>query len=257
MKSSARMPALLIVLILAIAPLGVARGQDVGSPAPSDVERARSQFREGVSLARNERWLEAEGAFRRAYALYPDPTILFNLAGAVAQRGGLVEARSAYLEYLERAGESQQAAYRDAARNAVEELTRRVGRLEVTVEGGEPGDVYQLDERAIDPSPLLEVDPGEHILVIHRGTAVVARGATTVAEGTSAQLRLRVVNPERVVTVERPAEENNDALWWGVGLGAGVVAIAGLVVGVYFAAQPAPQPYSGNVAPGVVQLALH
>ncbi|MFK7986446.1 MAG: hypothetical protein AB8I08_10470 [Sandaracinaceae bacterium] len=220
--------------------------------AQDEVERARAEFRTGVGLAQEENWAEAEAAFQRAYALYPDPVIIFNLAGARAQLGRLVDARASYREFLERATDEHEQ-YRGPAEAELERIDARIGTIEVSVEGLEDGDIVQIDDETVDARGPTEADPGDHVITVRRGTAEVARDAVTLEPGGVARAELTVVNPERVVMVEGDSDEG---LIIGILVAVGVVLAGGAVLTAFLLSDQSTEPFMGNVEPGVVTLPL-
>lgn len=220
--------------------------------AQDEVERARTEFRTGVGLAQEENWAEAEAAFQRAYALYPDPVIIFNLAGARAQLGRLMDARSSYREFLERATDEHEQ-YRGPAETELERIATRIGTIEVQVDGLEDGDIVQIDDETVDARGPSEADPGDHVVTVRRGTAEVARDAVTLEPGGVARAELVVVNPERVVLVDNSSD---DGVVIGILVAIGVALAGGAVLTAVLLSDQSNDPFVGNVEPGVVTLPL-
>lgn len=86
-------------LALSAALLGAAnaRAQD----DDDSLERAVVLFEESETLYNQGEFEQAAALLRRAYALHPDPTLLFNLARALEGAGDLDGAIESYERYLE------------------------------------------------------------------------------------------------------------------------------------------------------------
>lgn len=247
----------------------------VASPvAAQDAERtavARSLFRQGVELSDQGRWDEAADHFRRSLSLRDSPVVAFNFGTALVRIGRLVEAT----EHFRRAARDPEAPerLREAARQQVEALQPRLGRLALEVEGPIETVELQLDG---DPVALERVgvtapaDPGSHVLRALRADEEVARGEVEVPEGGLATVRLVVppppaADPAQVVvtgpfprggTGERELPPpHDDTLTW-VGVVVGVVALVGAAAAVTTVvaldAQGPPPPIQGNLGPAVI-----
>ncbi|MEM9073491.1 MAG: tetratricopeptide repeat protein [Myxococcota bacterium] len=218
-----------------------------------EVEQARAEFRQGVEHARAENWAEAEAAFRRAYARYPDPIIVFNLAAAQAQLGRFRDARDSYREFLERATEEHEGS-REAAETELARVSAQIGSIRLEIHGAEDGDVVTVDERVVEPAGLIEADPGMHVVAVQRGSARVARQEVNVSPGETARAELAIVNPERVVVVEQSAGRNRALIGAVVGIVA-ALAVGAVVLGIVLRPD-SEEAFEGNVPPGVLSVPL-
>ncbi len=234
----------------------------------TDAQRAlgRSEYRDGVQASRAGRWDEARDAFHRAYDLVRLPEILFNLAGAQEQTGQLVEAAETYRRFL-REGTTQQAAeLRSDAEEFLRQLGDRIPGLRVSVTGFSTGDRLQIDGADVASAVIgrtLPVNPGHHVVVVHRGRTSLARAEVSVAEGETRATELSVPHlaPEDVALAAQRQDEARlrdsggdrsgasggllSSPWFWTALGA-VVVVA--VVTVVLLTRPAqPDPYVGNI----------
>src|SRR5687768_2070725 len=101
---------LLLTILLLVMPL-TARGQTVVEPR----DEARAHFQSGLALADTGRFEEAVIEFESAYALSPQPAVLFNVAIAYANARRPAKALSHLRKYLATAGPSaDQRRVRDA-----------------------------------------------------------------------------------------------------------------------------------------------
>merc|ERR1712065_115800 len=97
-----------------------------------DREQARIHFRMGVDFYRDRDFRAALIEFRRAYAIVPHHTVLFNLAQAALELKEYVMALEYLEEYLERGGGQISRVRRDDVTAMMEELRSRTGVVEVT-----------------------------------------------------------------------------------------------------------------------------
>lgn len=207
--------ALALSALLLVSSLSSARAQDDApeqEPSASEVAAAREAFVEGAKAARDDRWEQAYEAFRRSYALYPQPSTLLNLAGARAQTGRLVEAAEGYRSFVREAGPREQA-HLEAARDALESVEQRIPRLRVfTTERADELRV-ELDGRVLPPEALgteLPVNPGEHRLELTREGALLADRSVTLEERETVDVRLRPDPARDADTAAEPGEPTGD-----------------------------------------------
>jgi hypothetical protein len=140
--------------------------------SPAEVSLARQEFVAGVEGARTGAWQAAFDHFQRSYALYPHPETLFNMAGAERRLGQLVAAAESYHSYLRLSADQTTPDNRSYAEQALAELSAAMAHVELRVAG-----VTSTDRVALDGVPLnraalsaeLPVDPGKHVLTVHRG----------------------------------------------------------------------------------------
>ncbi|MBX3154945.1 MAG: tetratricopeptide repeat protein [Deltaproteobacteria bacterium] len=76
---------------------------------PVDVRRVEALFDEGTKHYDVGEYAKAIDAFRKAYALMPDPSFLFNLGQAYRQMRNCRDARAAYKAYLRNAPDDNRA----------------------------------------------------------------------------------------------------------------------------------------------------
>jgi hypothetical protein len=223
-------PALLLATLLAAffflaAP--AARADDAA------VAEARARFDEGVALAEAGKHDEARLKFEQAAAVLKAPPVLFNLARSEQLTGHDYEAVTHYEQFL-RASESSTSVtdeQRAQAKQYIQELTPRIGRIDVVAP---PGSRISIDGKPLDEAPKepVPVPPGRHVVeAAHESklksvTVECAAGAVTPAT--------IAFDPD---TVEPPpiAPTPNDSTKWIVGGALGAAGLAGVGIGVGFA----------------------
>lgn len=159
-------------------------------------QRAVILFEESETAYNAGQFEQAAALLRRAYALHPDPTLLFNLARALEGDGDLDGAIEGYEDYLEAAPEATD-------RGAVE---ARVRTLRAQRD--------QLEARDVDePEPEPEPEPEEPITASDGpalgGWIVAAGGAAVFAAG----IGLGVASQNRADDADaEPVQERAQAL---------------------------------------------
>ncbi len=251
--------------LLLMAGLGWTASASAQLDAVRSSAAARALFREGVECADRQDWPCAVDRHGRAYGLRPSPVIAYNLGMALIAVGRLVEGR----EMLVRVSRDEHATagLRAEAATAAEHALPRIGRLTVHVEGPLTGATLTLDGHDLRRELLdtaSPADPREHVLVVSRGGAEVARGSVIVAEGQAAELSVNVPPlpaSEPALTADAPSADvlalppsstdgggGDDAPWIALGIGAGVVVVAGaIVLGVVLAQPGEMAPYQGTL----------
>jgi hypothetical protein len=135
----------------------------------------------------------------KAFELLPVPSIALWLGRALAKKGQLVEAAEHFIQAgrlsASQGGEQavQEQAQRDAAKE-LNDLTPRIPKLVITLEGAKPAEVtLSVDGKPLSTALLGEeqpINPGGHAVRATRGSEVVER-SVTVAEGQKQPLVLR------------------------------------------------------------------
>jgi tetratricopeptide (TPR) repeat protein len=100
----------------AAAPVGSAEQQPTD---PKDKERALELFAQSEQLYNQGKFSEAAALLEQAFAMYKEPTLLYNLARAREGNGEAVAAADAYQAYLDRVPDA-------ADRGAMEQRIRRL-----------------------------------------------------------------------------------------------------------------------------------
>jgi hypothetical protein len=165
-----------------------AQSASTGEPA---VAAARAHFLTGVAQAKRRDWPNALASFAAAYRLAPEPTVLFNLAGAQYRCGKLLASNTNYRRLLASAGDRLSRAERQAAEQQIARIELRMPRLRVHIEGLRSDDRVLLDQARLYPDELdrdMWVDPGTHQLRVIR-----ARGRPEVRTIVLAESELRTV----------------------------------------------------------------
>ncbi len=194
------------------------------------VDEARAAFADGLAAAEDERWSDAERAFRRSYALSGAQVALLNLAHCLQSLGRPREARDSFARLL--GDTTLDADLRAEAERGLAEAATHVAHARLEGAPSEPVEV-QVDGVPTDPEVIaqtlrLELDPGTHALAVSAPGRVSWswRGALEPGQELTLMLDLPLV-PHEASILESPW------LWLTVGL----VVAAGVGVGVGLWAQ--------------------
>ena len=262
-RSPRRISALLGVAML-LAPATRAQAQDAEATSAA----ARRLFNQGVELADHEQWPAAVVRFRHALTLRESSVILFNLAVALGHEGHPVEAAELFRRVIR--SPSSDAALREEATRALAVVEPRIAWADVSFAASSAGLTLAVDgaDRSIALlGGSLPLDPGSHEITLAHAGHVVARAGLTVAPGAHATLRLEViagsedelarpehdrapsVSPELAVALSTAdAPRDDTTLWIGLGVGGGIVLVAGVIVLAVVLVPPSePNPYSGGL----------
>ena len=130
---------------------------------------ARAKLVEGDGLLKQGSYIEALGAFKEAYALFPSPKIHYNFGLALKGMGRNAEAMEAFDRFLAEANDASP----DARARAVasrNDLLTRVGVVRVTAEVDGASILIDGREHGRTPqSSEIHLDPGPHMLTVDRG----------------------------------------------------------------------------------------
>jgi len=132
-----------------------------GTASASD--GARRAFRDGLEASRDERWPEAEAAFRRSLALVRRESTLYNLALAVYMEGRRDECASILEDALRDGGAAKDPEYEEYARRLLARVRAETSRVHLTV--ARPTALVRLDGSAQPGSGSerwFTVSPGSH-----------------------------------------------------------------------------------------------
>lgn len=190
------------------------------------LEEARSLFRRGIDLTRQERWSEALAHFSQSRELVERPNTVLNIAACLQRLGRMVEAIDALEAYLEIA-EPTDEARRSAAAQMMVEVRERVARLSLTVTPAE-ATVFVDDRRLLGAGSTREValDPGQHVVRITAAGHEPMRFIVTSDPSASAHRDIVLEptpEPETVVVeAQRPS-----VLPWVLVATSGVAAVTG------------------------------
>jgi tetratricopeptide (TPR) repeat protein len=134
--------------------------QEAETPQASD---ARLAFEQGLELLRDQRWVEAEAAFRQSLAAMPRASAQYDLALVVFKQGRLRESIELLQQLVNSDAAKPDPVYRNAAATLLSEALSGLAVLHLTVtpataEVRVDGEVVAVDGR--DPS--VPLDPGDH-----------------------------------------------------------------------------------------------
>jgi len=174
---------------------------DPGRADPRDTEaeeRARKHFSRGVSLYRDGAFGGAAVEFERAYAVKPNPAVIYNIAQTALQLHDYVSARATFERYLHLGGASIDAERRAQVEAALEELRGRIGYLVVraSVDGAE----VVIDDREAGRTPLsapIPVNVGRHRLEVRTDGGRAAVRTIEIAGGEEITETFELAAPPR------------------------------------------------------------
>ncbi|HEX7843340.1 MAG TPA: hypothetical protein VF469_37970 [Kofleriaceae bacterium] len=235
------MKQLLLILAIGLAPTGDALAQPAESMPAAKLTLARRSYGEGIDAAGAGRWDVAYDRFLESYELVPRMLTLFNLAGAQGETARLVEASESYRRFLRDTGDGRYPELRTDATHQLELLGKQIAQLSLEVVHLEPEDAIAIDDVEFPQVALHEaipMNPGPHVVLVRRGTVVIATRAVTLASGESnlTHIELRVAMPGPAHRGASSAWLQSPWLWFAVAiLGAATAS------GVYrFTRSPAP-----------------
>ncbi len=209
-----------------------------------DLAEAERLYREGVRRSADQRWGEAAEYFRRALAIVERPSIVCNLGAALFRLGEATDARRALERCIEISARdgwaTSHAEQIEAAREALRELSRTIGRLRLEVE---PADArVTLDGRAVPGSGAvreIEIDPGRHALAVEAEGHATHREEISVLTGATASRTIRLSAILPIVSRDpTPGGGGTDTAALGIGIAVAIVGAGGLATsGITFAAR--------------------
>jgi hypothetical protein len=233
-----------------------------------DKAAARALATQGSDALKGNRYAEALDLVTRAEAIVHAPTHLLMIARSHAGLGKLVAAQETYLKLLrEELSANAPPAFKNAQISAREELAAiepRIGALRILVDGNALAAkkaTVKLDDVAVPPALLgvfRPIDPGAHVVTILVPGLNPTRQSIDL--GPAQKLDIRPVIPDGPAPAGVPVNvaDNPDAghpqgpgspqppdgrgggffsPLRGVGIGLGVVGVAGIAVGALFVAK--------------------
>jgi len=187
-------------ILLAGALFGVPR--DVRADEPPSAsdgearEKSRAAFRKGVTQLRAQDWAAARVSFETAWALYPHPSILLNLAIARLRTDDPVRAEQDLVRFLSEDGGASPDEL-GSAREALADARSKLGSIRVivsppvarvTIDGKAVETVRRADAGTSGVVAEVRIKPGRHSVAVeaeghtpdHRDVNVLAKGEAAV-----------------------------------------------------------------------------
>jgi tetratricopeptide (TPR) repeat protein len=204
----------LAFVLVSMSSLSSAHAQNQPPLAPASAPAAEAarleasaHFREGVELFR-------EGAFRaalieleRAYELFPDYRVLYNIGQTEMRLGEYVEARWAFECYLAKGGPHVDAPRRQEVERQIDKLEERTARIAISVD--QQGAQVFLDGVLVGTAPLPQTFPlsvGRHRVFAVGDDGSTASQLLELAGGDFRDVSLRLSSVPRTPRVELAAE---------------------------------------------------
>ena len=181
-----------------------AHAQGVATATADDRRQAAKDFAEGDRAFATGDFRRAAQAYERAYARVPHHDVLWNEARAWHRAGELAHAANLYARYLREAPSA--ARDRNSAQRALDELSGKLGKLEIHAEGATE---ITVDDAAVGDAATY-VTPGAHVIKGKAADGGVIRQEKDVHAGddVSVALVLPLLHPRppllRLPTPRRP-----------------------------------------------------
>jgi hypothetical protein len=204
------MKQLLLIVAATLALTASALAQPADSAAANKIPVARRMYDEGVDAVNKGRWSVAHDRFKASYELAPRVLTLFNLAGAQAQTGRLVEAAESYRRFLRETTDGRYPEFRADATTQLDALEKQVAQVTLDVTNVDAADVIMVDEIEYPHAAIREpipMNPGPHVARIKRGDALVGSKSITLSPGAAETVRIELP----VKTVDLTVRKNPDA----------------------------------------------
>lgn len=172
----------------------------VQNPTNSQLDEARQHLRQGIELLQSNRYGDAVLELRAARDVRASPNIMFNLALSLRGAGRNRDAAHTFRCYLDIAGATAPADVRTQVQQAITELQRAIGRVEVQVEPANA--TVTIGGEAVDVSHgPLEVDPGRLVIAASAEGYSTETQRVLVGPGATAQVVLRLPQANSVQRV--------------------------------------------------------
>jgi hypothetical protein len=224
---------------------GAARAED--TPADAEAKAAAHvHFDKGLAASNDQRFGEAEGQFQKAYQLWPDFRVLYNIGKVRVALGSAAEAVDAFEAYLDKGGDQIPEERRAEVRDAIAAALARVATLTVRV--SPDGAEIRVDGRLVGVAPLagpVRVTEGKHTVeALLPSRPVQLReidvpGASTLEVAldfpVAAKLEAPAPLPAAPVLVEKPAGEEVAHRRHVVGYLLGGAGLAATIAGAFVA----------------------
>ncbi len=141
-----------------------AKAQEPGAPAAEDPKvAAHAHFDKGLAASNDQRFGEAAVEFQKAYELWPDFRVLYNIGKVRVALGRFAEAVDAFEAYLEKGGDALPPERKQEVRDAIAAQQAHVAI--VTVHVSPDGAEIRVDGKLVGLSPLaapVRVTEGKH-----------------------------------------------------------------------------------------------
>ena len=152
----------------------------------SAATRALEKGHRGIRLYEEGKWIEALELFKEADALYHSPVFVLYWARSLRNAGRLIEAREPFrrlsVEELDPSAPAQWRQAQSDGRAELAALDRRIPRLVVTVKGSTPRTRITVDGEPARAGESIELDPGDHRVVVQEGSRKKERTVTLAPE---------------------------------------------------------------------------
>ena len=166
--------------------------------ADAATKEAKALGRAGLALFDHGDYAGALENFRRAYKLYPAPTLGVFTARSLAKLGRLLEARELYARVvdtpLDPRGDATFRRAVDDARNEQAAIAPRIPSVVVTVRGATEPVRATVDDKPLTPGATVELDPGDHRFEATAG-GHTARANAHLGEGERGAVTLDLTPP--------------------------------------------------------------
>lgn len=223
-----------VALVLTGAAPGYAQPAiDVTDSASEDPRaHSRREFELGARALEGGRAFEARSHFERAYALFPHPATLYNIALAERALGRPVQVIDALERYLSDA--PPDARERSFARQVLDEARARVAKLTVSVKPASA-------RLTVDGEPALQgtavrVNPGARVVRLTADGYRDEQRQLTIDGGAEVRLTItlerRPLPPRPEARAPTPRASALDDAFWSVTIASGALAAAGAVMGI-------------------------
>lgn len=187
------------LLIIALLSTGLTASAQP-SPALTALEAARENFNKAIAFVEAGRWLEALGAFRESEALADRPGTVFNIANALFHLGRPLEASQVLERFLRRADVESDSELLAQGTQLLAITTQAVSTVELTLSPADASvEIDDVPQQTRGTPRVLRVEPGSHVLHIHKEGFVAVRREINVLPGTTFRESLAL---EAVVAAE-------------------------------------------------------
>ena len=234
-------------ILLAVAIVSPAPATAQPEPTPAELDQARQSFAQARKLEDAGKWAEALELLKKVAEVRTTPQVRFHIALCQENLGLWTQALDGFaLAAREAVGVAPDVI--KESNQHVNALEKRIPTLTVRVNGAAPGDELLLDRRPIpmgDPPLPVRVDPGNHVLEVKRGDAIVGKVEFAIDPGSSRRIDTEVQPPPppgpppTATPTQRPPDTTTSSGiaqrtigWIALGVGGAAVIATGVFAGL-------------------------